>query len=140
MANKKKTPRGSVHQNEVINRVVKDIRDLMEAHYSEIETFIDESEAKKATVNFGAVIDQSESAPSMKTSIRFSQSVTDTRTSTLDDPAQVPMPFVPEVDGRAPKKDARAAKRKRSGKESAAGDDDAEGHQEDAPSEEHEKN
>lgn len=136
MANKKKTPRGSVHQNEVIDRVVKDIRDLMEAHYSEIETFIDESEAKKATVNFGVVIDQSESAPSMKTSIRFSQSVTDTRTSTLDDPAQLPMPFVPETEGRAPvAKDARAAKRKRSGKESAAGDADAEGHQEDAPSE-----
>ena len=62
------------------------IRDLFETHAPEILAVIEESEDRKLSVAFGVDIDDSESELTLKTRIRFAQTVTDIRLSRLDDP------------------------------------------------------
>lgn len=65
------------------------VKELFETHASEILAVIDESETRQLAVTFGVEIDDSESELSLKTRIRFAQTVTDVRLSRLDDPNQL---------------------------------------------------
>lgn len=72
----------------VITQINDAIRDMLEKHAEEIGTVIDESDDRKATVNFKADFDCSESAPAITVGCRFSSSVTDRREIKCDDPTQ----------------------------------------------------
>jgi RNase H-fold protein (predicted Holliday junction resolvase) len=65
------------------------VKELFETHASEIQAVIEESETRQLAVAFGVEIDDSESELSLKTRIRFAQTVTDVRLSRLDDPNQL---------------------------------------------------
>jgi hypothetical protein len=65
------------------------IKDLFDTHADEIAAVIAESETRQLAVAFGVEIDDSESELSLKTRIRFAQTVTDVRLSRLDDPNQM---------------------------------------------------
>jgi hypothetical protein len=54
-----------------------------------IQQALVDSEDKKLTVNLQVKIDESESEPLVKVSIRFSESYTDSRSTRIDDPKQI---------------------------------------------------
>lgn len=73
---------------ETIEAIQEDVRDLYIQHEKDIEAAVEDSEDKKITLGFQVVIDKAESAPQVKTRLRYSQSVTDERIRTLSDPKQ----------------------------------------------------
>lgn len=73
---------------ETIEAIQEDVRDLYIQHEKDIEAAVEDSEDKKITLGFQVVIDKAESAPQVKTRLRYSQSVTDERIRTLNDPKQ----------------------------------------------------
>lgn len=75
-----KTPKGG----NLIAATVSNVEDLMRTHIDSIMDFIADSEDKKETVNFGVQIDCSETEPKVTVGIRFSKSVTDSRSAVLD--------------------------------------------------------
>ncbi len=80
----KQTPKG----HNLRAAIVANVEELLTQHMAGILTFIDEAEDKKEKVSFGVEINCAESEPQVKVGIRYSQSVTDTRSVILDDPDQ----------------------------------------------------
>jgi hypothetical protein len=72
----------------IVNAICAKVRELYEKHAEEIAQVREDSEDRKVTVTFPAMIDCSESAPKVKISMRFSTSVTDSREVQLEDPNQ----------------------------------------------------
>lgn len=72
----------------LVAAIVAQVEELMRKHVSPVLQFVDDSESRKEKVNFGVDIDCSESEPHVKVGIRYSQSVTDSRSVVLDDPNQ----------------------------------------------------
>lgn len=87
MAVAKKTGKKPPGEN-LVMAIVAQVEELMRKHVSAVLNFVEESESRKEKVNFGVDIDCSESEPHIKVAIRFSQSVTDSRSAVLDDPDQ----------------------------------------------------
>lgn len=111
---------------ETLEAMHEDIGDLYKQHEEELMGVLDDSEDKKVTITFAVQIDKSETEPQLKTTLRFSTSVTDSRLRTLSNPNQPEL-----VDPKAVLEASRAAKakereRKKSGKDAAAnpGDDE----------------
>lgn len=73
---------------ETLEAIKEDFGDLYSEHEKDIENAVAESEDRKITLSIAVVIDKSESAPQVKTRLRYSQSVTDERIRTLTDPRQ----------------------------------------------------
>lgn len=87
MAVAKKTGKKPPGEN-LVMAIVAQVEELMRKHVGAVLNFVEESESRKEKVNFGVDIDCSESEPHIKVAIRFSQSVTDSRSAVLDDPDQ----------------------------------------------------
>jgi hypothetical protein len=73
---------------ETIEAIKEDVGDLYAEHEKDIEAAVSDSEDSKIALSFSVLIDKSESAPQVKTRLRYSQSVTDERIRTLTDPRQ----------------------------------------------------
>ncbi len=106
---------------ETLEAMHEDIGDLYKQHEEELMGVLDESEDKKVTITFSVQIDKSETEPQLKTTLRFSTSVTDSRLRTLSNPMQPEL-----VDPKAVREASREAKAKererknKIGKEAAA--------------------
>ena len=87
MAVKKKQSKHPKGQN-LIAATCAQVEDLMRTHIEGILDFVDNAEDKKEKVSFGVNINCAESEPQIDVTIRFSQSVTDSRTVQLDNPDQ----------------------------------------------------
>ena len=85
------------------------VKELFEAHVSEIEAVIEESETRQLSVAFGVDIDDSESELSLKTRIRFAQTVTDVRLSRLDDPNQLSFTILTQAQFKERNEQAKEA-------------------------------
>lgn len=77
-----------VKGSNLIAAAVANFEAMLREHIAEALAFLDESEDKKTTINCATTFDLSESEPQVESKMRFSQSVTDKRTSVLDDPNQ----------------------------------------------------
>ncbi len=112
---------------ETLEAMHEDIGDLYKQHEEELMDVLDESEDKKVTITFAVQIDKSETEPQLKTTLRFSTSVTDSRLRTLSNPMQPELVDVKAVReaSREAKAKERERERKKSGKDAAAnpGDD-----------------
>lgn len=85
--------------DETIQRAIAQaVHELYGVHAEEIRTVRDESEKRSVTVAFGAEIDCSESEPTVKVRIRFAATITDVRTTRLDDPNQRSFDFLNAED------------------------------------------
>ena len=73
---------------ETLEAIKEDVGDLYAEHEKDIEAAVADSEDSKIALSFSVLIDKSESAPQVKTRLRYSQSVTDERIRTLTDPRQ----------------------------------------------------
>ena len=93
MARAKQTPKDTP-KAAVIRAAAQQAADLLEKHIAEIFKVCDESDENKVTVNLAVELDRSESEAMVSTRLRFSQSVTDKRTSRIDDPAQEKFEFI----------------------------------------------
>lgn len=89
--------------------IIEGMNALYEQHATGIDKLLKDAEEPKCKVNFGVTIDCSQSAPKVDISIRYSDTVTDHRTYSLEDPQQ------PQLFEEPPKA-------KRSGKDAAAGE------------------
>ena len=98
------------------------IKDLFDTHASEILAVIEESEDRQLAVAFGVEIDDSESELSLKTRIRFAQTVTDVRLSRLDDPNQLNFTMLTQAQFKERNEDAKAAKEQAEADAKAAGE------------------
>lgn len=85
------------------------VKELFETHAAEILSVIEESEDRKLSVAFGVDIDDSESEMSLKTKIRFAQTVTDIRLSRLDDPNQLNFSMLTPEEFKERNEKAKAA-------------------------------
>lgn len=83
------------------------VNKLLNAHAAEILDTLAESETNKLTVNFGVNLDASEAVMAVKTSIRFSSSVTDSLTGNVDDPNQPRLPGLSPEEIREKEDEAR---------------------------------
>jgi len=86
------------------------IKDLFDTHAAEILKVIEESEDRQLAVAFGVEIDDSESELSLKTRIRFAQTVTDVRLSRLDDPNQLNFTMLTQAQFKERNDQAKADK------------------------------
>lgn len=96
------------------------IKDLFETHASEILAVIEESENRQLAVAFGVEIDDSESELSLKTRIRFAQTVTDVRMSRLDDPNQMSFSMLTQEQFKERNEQAKADKEQAEADDKAA--------------------
>jgi hypothetical protein len=87
MAVAKKNSKKPAGEN-LVMAIVAQVEEMMRKHVGAVLQFVEDSESRKEKVNFGVDIDCSESEPHVKVSIRYSQSVTDSRSVVLDDPNQ----------------------------------------------------
>lgn len=74
---------------------------LYRRHAQELDRIRGESEQDKITVSFAAEIDCSEGAPSLKVSIRYSQTYTDNVVSRLPEPGQEVFEFMTPDEAKA---------------------------------------
>jgi len=102
-------------QGGVLKSMIQNIEQLYRKHALAIEKVQQDSDEKKVTINFAVQIDCSDSAPKVKTRIRYSETVTDELIDSLEDPAQ-PTLFNPE--------ETKGRGRKRSGGEEPAKSDE----------------
>lgn len=86
------------------------VKELFETHASEIQDVIEESETRQLAVAFSVDIDDSESELSLKTRIRFAQTVTDVRLSRLDDPNQMSFTMLTKEQFKERNEQAKADK------------------------------
>lgn len=124
MAVKKKGQRKSKSEPllspETLTAMHEDIGDLYKQHESELMEVLDESEDSKVSITFTVQIDKSETEPQLKTSLRFSTSVTDSRLRTLSNPNQPELVDVDKVREESRKAKEKERARKKSGKDAAA--------------------
>jgi len=79
----------------VLTSIREDTEALYRQHANRIRRLVDDSESSTATITFSVLIDKSESAPKVRTRIRFGETTTDERIRSLEDPNQ-PTLFTPE--------------------------------------------
>lgn len=113
MAVAKKTSKKPAGEN-LVMAITSQVEEMMRKHVGAVLQFVEDSESRKEKVNFGVDIDCSESEPHVKVSIRYSQSVTDSRSVVLDDPNQGT--FKPLVEAAE-----NETKKKKKGKKSEDG-------------------
>src|SRR6187455_1736199 len=93
-------------QGGILKSLEQNVGTLYRKHAHAIEKVQDDSDEKKVVVNFSVLIDCSDSAPKVKTRIRYSETVTDELIDSLEDPNQ-PTLFEPPTPVRGrPKKTA----------------------------------
>lgn len=80
----------------VVKSIVMRAEGLYRKHAGEIAKVRDESDDKKVSLTFSVLVDCSDSAPKVRTRLRYSQTVTDELIDSLEDPSQ-PTLFDPEV-------------------------------------------
>ena len=121
MAVKRKHSKEPLPEN-IVQGITAAVEHLYGKHADEIADVVGQSETKRVTISFGVDLDLSESEPSIKVGIRFSQTVTDSLVSRIPDPDQGTFEF--ETPGEATK----AAKAERKAERAKGGaDDDAGG-------------
>lgn len=92
---RKKTPKKAVSKNSAfIEPIVESVRKLLDKHADEIKGVMAESEQNIISIGMSAKIDGSEAETSIKTSLKFVQSVTDSITTRIDDENQGKFTFV----------------------------------------------
>ncbi len=111
---------------ETLEAMHDDIGDLYQQHEEELMQVLDDAEDKKVTVTFAVQIDKSETEPQLKTTLRFSTSVTDSRLRTLSNPAQPELVDPKQVLAESRAAKAKERERKKSGKDAAANPGDEE--------------
>lgn len=79
----------------VLTSIREDTEALYRMHSNRISRLVGDSESNSATITFSVLIDKSESAPKVRTRIRFGETTTDERIRSLEDPSQ-PTLFTPE--------------------------------------------
>lgn len=79
----------------VLTSIREDTEALYRMHANRIRRLVDDAESNSATITFAILIDKSESAPKVRTRIRFGETTTDERIRSLEDPSQ-PTLFTPE--------------------------------------------
>jgi hypothetical protein len=84
----KNKPKKEVKGSNLVAAAVAQFETLLREHVNEALTMLDESEDKTITINCATKFNLAESEPQVESTLRFSQSVTDKRTSVLDDPDQ----------------------------------------------------
>lgn len=104
----KNKPKKDVKGSNLIAAAVAQFEALLREHMHEALQFLDESEDKSMTINCATKFNLAESEPQVESTLRFSQSVTDKRTSVLDDPDQGS--FKPLVKAAEGETEARRAK------------------------------
>jgi len=72
----------------VLTSIREDTEALYRQHANRIRRLVDDSESSTATITFSVLIDKSESAPKVRTRIRFGETTTDERIRSLEDPSQ----------------------------------------------------
>lgn len=94
----------------VLKSITANVETLYRRHALAIEKVQDDSDEKKVSVTFSVLIDASDSAPKVRTRIRYCETVTDEVIDSLEDPAQ-PTLFQPEeTKGRGrPRKSVTAS-------------------------------
>jgi hypothetical protein len=78
--------------------------ELWEKHEEKFMQILEESENRKVGVSFNLTMDFSESTAQLQTRIRYSQVMTDERTSDFDDPNQLKFPEADELEEPKPKR------------------------------------
>lgn len=92
---RKKTPKKNIDKNSAfIDPIVESVRRLLVKHADEIRQVMSESEQNVISIGMSAKIDGSEADTSIKTSLKFVQSVTDSITTRVDDANQGKFTFV----------------------------------------------
>lgn len=92
---RKKTPKKNIDKNSTfIDPIVESVRRLLVKHADEIRQVMSESEQNVISIGMSAKIDGSEADTSIKTSLKFVQSVTDSITTRVDDANQGKFSFV----------------------------------------------
>lgn len=92
---RKKTPKKAIERRSAfIEPIVESIRKLLEKHSDEIQQVMGESEQNIISIGMSAKIDGSEAETSIKTSLKFVQSVTDSITTRVEDGSQGKFTFV----------------------------------------------
>jgi hypothetical protein len=84
----------------VLTSIREDTEALFRQHADKIRRLVEIAEGNKATVTFGVLIDKSESAPKVRTRIRFGETTTDERVRSLDDPTQPTLFSKEELEAR----------------------------------------
>lgn len=94
----------------VLKSITSNVDTLFRRHALAIEKVQDDSDEKKVSVTFSVLIDGSDSAPKVRTRIRYCETVTDEVIDSLEDPSQ-PTLFQPEeIKGRGrPRKTVTAS-------------------------------
>lgn len=95
-------------QEGVLKSILKNVEELYRKHAPAIAKVQEDSDEKIVTVGFGVQIDCSDSAPKVKTRIRYCETTTDELIDSLEDPAQ-PTLFTPEETKGRGKKRASSA-------------------------------
>lgn len=111
-------------QGGIAKSIMSGVSELYSEHVDRIDKLLRESDGQKATVRFAVEIDCTASAPIVDVGIRFTDTITDHRKYSLEDPAQ-PSLFA-EEDADNVDSDQAHKKRGRRGKEAASGDDGGE--------------
>lgn len=91
--------------------IIQAVDELLEQHGPDVKRVRRESEDDTVTVGFKALIDCSESEPTVTVDIRYSQAVTDRRVAKLDNPDQIQLFDKKELAkiNKAKKEEAAAA-------------------------------
>lgn len=79
----------------VLKSITGNVDTLYRRHATAIDKVQSDSDEKKVSVTFSILIDCSDSAPKVRTRIRYCETVTDEVIDSLEDPAQ-PVVFEPE--------------------------------------------
>lgn len=116
-------------QGGVAKSLMQGVSDLYTQHVDRIEKLVNESDDQCATIRFSVAIDAKGSAPIIDVGIRFTDTITDHRKYSLEDPTQ-PSLFNDEntgdsENGEQPDVDAEEGEKKRKrrrGKEAASGE------------------
>lgn len=118
MAVKRKSSKEPLPEN-IIQGITAAVEHLYGKHAEEIAEVVGQSETKRVTIGFGVDLDLSESEPSIKVGIRFSQTVTDSLVSRIPDPDQGTFEF--ETPATKAAKAERKAERAKGGADDDAG-------------------
>lgn len=83
----------------VLTSIREDTEALYRMHAGRIRRLVEEAEKNAATVTFSILIDKSESAPKVRTRLRFGETTTDERVRSLEDPSQPTLFTESELEG-----------------------------------------
>lgn len=115
MAVSKKKPK-EVKGSNLVAAAVAQFEALLREHMAEVLEVLEESESRNVTVNCATKFNLAESEPQVESILRFSQTVTDKRTSVLDDPNQGTFWTAPDKTPAADEAEAKPKKSKKAKK------------------------